>query len=110
VRLVMDRSRGILLHIHRNASRFLASHGPQGQWRGEVTRYGLRLFFDNKSAVLIQIGGSGRILIESGGKHWWCRPPKDARWETFPSDYGQTYETLEMAETVAAALKGNREG
>lgn len=71
-------------------------------------RYGLRYFHQGHETRLLQISGSGRLLLESsaprgGTKRSWAAP-LGATWETYEATAGQTYITREAAEAVARRL------
>ena len=69
--------------------------------------YGLRFFQKGRETRLMQIGGSGRLRLErpAAGKvrRWWASPPA-ATWEAYKATAGQTYTSLEVAESVAKRL------
>ena len=72
--------------------------------RDRPTRFGLRFWDGDIPVILVQIAGGGRIKLRRGSSDFWGRLPKDATWEVFGSDEGQTYPTVLEAQAVAKNL------
>ncbi len=66
-------------------------------------QYGLRYFTQGQQTTLLQISGSGRVLLQTGETAMWSKPP-DAQWEVYRASQGQTYPTHEEANIVAQNL------
>lgn len=71
----------------------------------DTKKFGLRFRRNRQVVCLIQISGSGRLLLEDNhGKRWWSKPPL-VEWEIYKAaPRGQLYDTEDSAKEVVHNL------
>jgi hypothetical protein len=63
--------------------------------------YGLRYIKDGRTITLVQIGGGGRLRLQSGGKRWWSKRLPGVVWEVYETKDDSGFATRDLAEDVA---------